>query len=120
MSDTCNNCGASADPSNAKACLRSSCGLSLLLSGPDRLQRKQKADLYEYLTPERLYHAFTGENDPYELARVANLDHALQATLLEKVANEWPARLQRIAEQRRQEKHEAKQAVQQFILGINQ
>ena len=120
MSDICRNCCADADVATAKACRRQSCGLSLLLTGPDRFRRKYQADLEDWLKPEVLYHAFTGEEDGYKLARVALLDPVHQASLLEKAEREWPARLQQIAEQRRQEKADSKKAVQQFVLGFNQ
>lgn len=77
------------------------------------------ADIDEWLTPELLYHCFTGETDEYELARIAKLDHALQATLLEKVERLWPERLQQIADSRRKEKQDSKTAVQQYILKLH-
>jgi hypothetical protein len=76
------------------------------------------ADLSRWLTPDLLYHCFTGEDDPYRLAHIAKLEPSLLEPLLNKAEREWPARLQRIAEQRRAERQQSKQAVQQFVLGI--
>jgi hypothetical protein len=76
------------------------------------------AELDEWLTPELLYHAFTGESDPYELARIAKLDHALQSSLLAKVERLWPERLEAIAQARHKEKQDGKTAVQQYVLKV--
>jgi len=118
MSTLCNNCGRDAEVANAKLCSREACGLSLLLSGPDRFRRKYQAGLVSWLTPDILYHAFTGEEDDYELGRIARLDHVLLTSLLDKVFHWWPARLEQIAQAARKEKKESKQAVQQFIHGL--
>jgi len=91
----------------------------LLISGPDRFRRKYYADLNVWLGPELLYHAFTGEDNDYELARIGRLDHVLSSCLIDKAEREWPARLDQIAKQRRKEKEDSKQAVQQFILGLD-
>lgn len=118
MSDTCKNCRKAADKTNAAQCRRRACGLSLLLSGPERFQRKYKADLEIWLNAERLYHCFTGEDDDYKLAQINFLDHVLQSSLLEKAEREWPARLEQLRKKRVKEKQESKQAVQQFVLAI--
>jgi hypothetical protein len=91
----------------------------MLLSGPERFRRKYRAGLVSWLTTDLLYHAFTGEDDDYELARIARLDHVLSTSLLAKVERQWPTRLEQIATARRNEKEESKQAVQQFILGLD-
>lgn len=115
---TCKNCPKKADKTNAALCRRQACGLSLLLSGPERFQRKYKADLQSWLTAERLYHAFTGEDDDYKLAQINFLDHVLQSSLLEKAEREWPARLEQLCQKRVKKEQESKQAVQQFVLAI--
>lgn len=76
------------------------------------------ADIDEWLTPELLYHAFTGESDEYELARIAKLDHALQSSLLSKVERLWPERLAAIAEARHKEKQDGAKAVHQYVLKL--
>jgi hypothetical protein len=86
------------------------------MNRPNRVRDRFISDLYKWLTPELLYHCFTGENDPEELERIGKLDHALQASLLEKAEHLWPERLQKIADARRKEKRESKEAVQQFVL----
>lgn len=60
-------------------------------------------ELDDWLTPDLLYHCFTGEGDANRLARVVSLDHVLQSALLEKVERQWPERLQSIAAERRAE-----------------
>lgn len=119
MSDRCKICRQFAEPVNAARCTREACGLTLLLSGPERFRRKYRARLISWLTPDLLYHAFTGEDDDYELARIARLDHVLSTSLLDKVERQWPARLDQIAAARRKEKEDSKKAVQQFILGLH-
>ena len=119
MTDNCcASCRKAAEPINAKNCLAINCELSLILSGPERFRRKFRAELDEWLTPDRLYHAFTGEDDDYELARISRLDHVLQSSLLEKAKREWPARLRQLDQACLKEALESKRAVQQFILGI--
>lgn len=117
MTATCKNCKLDAEPYNAKNCKRLQCGLSLLLSGQDRFQRKYKANLEEFLTPELMYHIYTGEDDEYELDRVAFLDHTLQDALLAKAEREWPARLEQISRMTRKEKRESKKSVQKYLHG---
>jgi hypothetical protein len=118
MIDRCKNCRRPADPGNARACRFVNCGLSLHLSGPERFRRRYQAQLQQDLPPEVLYHCFTGETDEYELARIANLDHVLQSSLLAKVERLWPDRLAQIADARRTEQQESKAAVQQFVLNL--
>jgi hypothetical protein len=119
MNDRCKRCRQLAIPANVSRCTYKICALTLLLSGPERFRRKYQADLVEWLTPDLLYHAFTGEDDDYELARIARLDHVLLTALLDKVEKQWPARLEQIAKARRDEKEESKQVVQQFIINFN-
>jgi hypothetical protein len=88
------------------------------MSRPNRIAERFLAELDAWLTPDLLYHCFTGEDDPYRLAHIAKLEPSLLEPLLNKAEREWPARLQRIAEQRRAERQQSKQAVQQFVLGI--
>jgi hypothetical protein len=83
---------------------------------PNPFKAKFLADLDAWLTPELMYHAFTGESDPYELARIAKLDHALQSSLLNKVERLWPERLAAIADARRKEKQDGAKAVHQYVL----
>jgi hypothetical protein len=78
------------------------------------------AELDAWLTPDLIYHCFTGEDDPLELARIAKLDPWLLEPLLNKVEREWPDRLASIAAARKREKQLSKQAVQQFILHVQQ
>jgi hypothetical protein len=86
---------------------------------PNRIRDRFLADLDAWLTPELLYHCFTGESDPDELERIANLDHVLQSSLLAKVERLWPERLALIAQSRRKEQQESKAAVQQFVLSLS-
>jgi hypothetical protein len=83
---------------------------------PNPLKARFLADLDRWLTPELLYHGFTGESDPYELARIADLDHALQSSLLNKVERLWPERLAAIAATRKKEKQDGANAVNQYVL----
>jgi hypothetical protein len=76
------------------------------------------ADLNRWLTPDLLYHCFTGEDDAYRLAHIAKLDPSLLEPLLNKAEREWPAYLQRVADARRIERQQSKQAVTQFVLGL--
>lgn len=85
---------------------------------PSPLKARFLAELDEWLTPELLYHAFTGESDPYELARIAKLDHALQSSLLAKVERLWPERLAAIAEARHKENQDGAKAVHQYVLKV--
>lgn len=82
------------------------------------LKARFLAELDAWLTPDLLYHAFTGESDPYELARIAKLDHVLQSSLLDKVERLWPQRLEAIAAARHKEKQESAEAVHQYVLKI--
>jgi len=91
----------------------------MTLSGPDWIKGRFLAEFHAWLSPSRLYHAFTGVDDDYVLAHIDKLDHVLQSSLLEKAEREWPARLDQVAKQRRKEKEDSKQAVQQFILGLD-
>ena len=88
------------------------------MNRPNLVRDRLIADLYDWLTPDLLYHCFTGEGDPYRLAHIAKLDPALQEPLLNKVEHQWPERLKRLAEQRREEKRQSKEALKQFILTL--
>lgn len=86
------------------------------MSRPNRIAERFLAELDAWLTPDLLYHCFTGENDPDELDRIAKLDHVLRSSLLEKVERLWPARLEQIAAARKRQKQQDKADVQQFVL----
>jgi len=88
------------------------------MNQPDRIRDRYLTDLYKWLTPDLLYHCFTGETDPDELERVAKLDYVRQISLLETVERIWPQRLQQISDERRTETQESKKIVQQFILSL--
>lgn len=88
------------------------------MSRPNRIAERFLAELDAWLTPDLLYHCFTGENDPTELDRIAKLDHVLRSSLLEKVERLWPARLQQLAAARKRQKQQDKADVQQFVLKL--
>lgn len=89
------------------------------MTRPNTIADRFIADLYAWLTPDLLYHCFTGEDEPDELERIAKLDHVLQSSLLAKVERLWPERLEQIAASRKREKQQDKAAVQQFVLQIS-
>lgn len=88
------------------------------MTRPNLVRQRFLTDLSDWLTPDLLYHCFTGEDDPGRLGYVARLDPIHQSSLLNKAEREWPARLQAIAAKRRREKAESKAAVQQYIHGL--
>lgn len=88
------------------------------MSRPNRIAERFLAELDAWLTPDLLYHCFTGESDPDELERIAKLDHVLRSSLLEKVERLWPARLEQIAVERKRQKQQDKADVQQFVLKL--
>lgn len=88
------------------------------MSRPNRIAERFLAELDAWLTPDLLYHCFTGENDLGELDRIARLDHVLRSSLLEKVERLWPARLEQIAAERKRQKQQDKADVQQFVLKL--
>jgi len=88
------------------------------MTRPNRIAERFLAELNAWLTPDLLYHCFTGETDEQELERIAKLDHVLQSSLLAKVERLWPERLKQIAANRKREKQEDKAAVQQFVLSL--
>jgi hypothetical protein len=88
------------------------------MSRPNRIAERFLAELDAWLTPDLLYHCFTGENDPGELDRIAKLDHVLRSSLLEKVERLWPARLEQIAAARKRQRQQDKADVQQFVLKL--
>ena len=88
------------------------------MSRPNRIAERFLAELDAWLTPDLLYHCFTGENDSGELDRIAKLDHVLRSSLLEKVERLWPARLEQIAAARKRQKQQDKADVQQFVLKL--
>lgn len=89
------------------------------MTRPNRVKERFLDELNAWLTPQLLYHCFTGERDEEELERIAKLDHVLQVSLLEKVERLWPERLEQLAAKRRREKQEDKAAVKQFILQLS-
>ena len=89
------------------------------MNRPNRVRDRFLRELDAWLTPELLYHCFTGENDEQELERISKLDHVLQASLLDKAERLWPQRLQMIADARRKEKRDSKAAVKQFVLSYD-
>jgi crotonobetainyl-CoA:carnitine CoA-transferase CaiB-like acyl-CoA transferase len=74
--------------------------------------------LYDWLTPELLYHCFTGEEDEDRLAHIAKLKPWLQEPLLNKAEKEWPERLAQLDTIRKRQKQADKIAVQQFVLNF--
>lgn len=88
------------------------------MSRPNRIAQRFLAELDAWLTPDLLYHCFTGESDPDELDRIAKLDHVLRSSLLEKVERLWRARLEQIAAARNRHKQQDKADVQQFVLKL--
>lgn len=74
------------------------------------------ADLHAWLTPDLLYHCFTGEDDPLTLAHIAKMDPSLQEPLLNKAERLWPQRLEHIAAAREIQRKQDKAAVKQFII----
>ena len=84
----------------------------------DPIRDRYLTDLRTWLTPELLYHCFTGESNPEELERIAKLEHVLQQSLLDRVARLWPDRLEQIAAKRRRTKQDSKEAVEQYVLNI--
>jgi hypothetical protein len=85
------------------------------MTRPDPIKDRYLKDLEAWLTPDLLYHCFTGENDPEELERIANLDHVRQISLLEAAERIWPQRLEQIAQMTRKEKRESQVKVKQFV-----
>ncbi len=85
----------------------------------NRIRDRFLAELDAWLTPELLYHCFTGESDPDELERISKLDHFLLSSLLNKVERLWPDRLEQLAAKCRKEQQESKAAVQQFVLNVS-
>ena len=81
---------------------------------PNLVRDRFLAELEDWLTPSLMYHCFTGENDPYRLAHVEQLQPALQEPLLNKAERTWPARLQRIAADRKAEQQHSKALVRSY------
>jgi hypothetical protein len=82
---------------------------------PNLVRDRFLSDLAEWLTPSLLFHAFTGEDDPYRLAHIEAMQPALQEPLLNKAERDWPQRLQHIAALRQEQKQQSKAAVQTFV-----
>lgn len=72
-------------------------------------------ELENWLTPSLMYHCFTGEDDPYQLARIDRLDPSLQESLLAKAQRKWHQRLDQIAALRKEQKRESKAVVRSFV-----
>lgn len=85
----------------------------------NRIAERFLSDLHAWLTPELLYHCFTGETDEEELERIAKLDHVLQSSLLAKVERLWPERLAQIADARRREQQDSNALVQHYIRNLH-
>lgn len=86
------------------------------MTRPNRIADRFVADLHAWLTPDLLYHCFTGEDDPLTLAHIAKMDPSLQEPLLNKAERLWPQRLEHIAAAREIQKKQDKAAVKQFII----
>ena len=82
---------------------------------PNLVRDRFLSDLAEWLTPSLLYHCFTGEDDPYRLAHIEDMQPALQEPLLNKAEREWPQRLAHIAALRQEQKRESKAMVQTYV-----
>jgi hypothetical protein len=82
---------------------------------PNLVRDRFLADLAEWLTPSLLFHCFTGEDDPYRLAHIEDMQPALQEPLLNKAERDWPQRLQHIAALRQEQKQQSKAVVRTFV-----
>lgn len=89
------------------------------MTRPNPIADRFIADLYAWLTPDLLYHCFTGEGDQAELDRIRKLDPWLLEPLLNKAERLWPERLQQIAHARKHKLQKDKADVQQFVLKIS-
>lgn len=78
------------------------------------------AELNAWLTPDLVYHCFTGETDEKTLKHIAGLRRQpwLLEPILSKAERGWPQRLADIEAKRRRKKQEDKAAVQQFVLTL--
>ena len=85
------------------------------MAKPDRIKDRYLKDLDAWLTPELLYHCFTGEDDPDELERIRKLDYVRQVSLLDAAFKIWPQRLHQISQMTRKERRESKARVQKFV-----
>ena len=85
---------------------------------PNPIADRFIADLYAWLTPDLLYHCFTGEDDPLTLAHIAKLDPWLQEPLLNKAERLWPGRLEQIASAQKLQKKQDKAVVKKFIIKL--
>lgn len=85
------------------------------MAKPDRIKDRYLKDLDAWLTPELLYHCFTGEDDLDELERIRKLDYVRQVSLLDAAFKIWPQRLEQIAQMSRKEKRESQAKVKQFV-----
>ena len=85
------------------------------MKGPNLVRDRFLAELDSWLTPSVLYHCFTGESDAYHLAHVERIQPAQRHILLNMAEQQWPDRLERIAEERKAQKQESKAAVRAFV-----
>jgi hypothetical protein len=82
---------------------------------PNLVRDRFLADLAEWLAPSLLFHAFTGEDDPYRLASVESLQPAQRHFLLNMAELQWPLRLESIAAERQEQKQQSKAVVRTFV-----
>jgi hypothetical protein len=82
---------------------------------PNLVRNRFLADLAEWLTPSLLFHAFTGEDDPYRLAHIEAMQPAQRHILLNMAELHWDERLERIAAERQEQKQQSKAAVRTFV-----
>jgi len=79
------------------------------------LVRKRFLDeMDKWLTPDLLYHCFTGESDAYRLAHVEQIQPAQRHILLNMAEQQWPKRLESIAEDRQHQRNESRRLVRTY------
>jgi hypothetical protein len=88
------------------------------MTRPNLIADRFIGDLYAWLTPDLLYHCFTGEEYPRTLAHIAKLQPSLQEPLLNKAERLWPQRLEQIAAASEIQKKQDKAAVHQFVIKL--
>ena len=82
---------------------------------PNLVRQRFLAELDAWLTPDLLYHCFTGEEDPYRLADVERLQPAQQHFLLNMAELQWPERLGAIAAERLAQQQQSKALVRTYV-----